>query len=111
MTAAQRQTVKVYIADFRKCTTRTGFYRQLSRAFGVSLPVGGSTSLWKAFCQRIAVISAYQIPVRVRLVGLENIYSHCREDVDALVRVLRAAGERSEALRCEAIVGDAKWPI
>ncbi len=112
MTAVQRQTVKVYIVDFRGCRTRLSFYRKLAQVFGVSLPlVRAGREFWESLCRQLASLARTPNPIRIRLIGIENARSIEAGEIECLLRILRAASARAEDFRAEAIVGDAKWPI
>lgn len=113
MTALERQTVRVFIADFSKCGTKAGFFRLMVLAFGLklsALPTGESV-FWSALCKRLAAVSKGFVPVRVRLSGLENIYSFYPKGVETLLRILRAAEEESPLFRAEVRIGDALWNV
>ncbi len=121
MTAAQRQTVKVYIADFSRVGTKAGFYRRLTAAFGLkasALPVGlgherlvHEQAFWQELCRRVAHIASTQLPVRIRIIGAENVYVQCRVEMDRLLRILRAAEENAQDLRADVKLGNAIWKI
>ena len=119
MTAAQRQTIRVYIGDFTKCATRHTFYRAAARAFGLgnlSLPASSLVPLpinrrefFTSLCRRFTAVANGYLPVRVRLIGLENIYVSCPEEVTTLIRILRALEEKFPNFRAEIRIGNAVW--
>lgn len=111
MTAAMKQTVRVYIANFEGCTGRASFLLRLARAFSIDAARIVKGEVWRALCERIATLGASDIPVRVRVVGLDDAYPALSRECEALLRILRAAGERNECFRAEAVIGDMKWKI
>ena len=111
MTAAVKQTVKVYIANFEGCTNRTSFILRLARAFSIDAAKVLKGQVWHAFCERIASLGAGAYPVHVRVVGLDDAYRSLPMECESLLRILRAAQEGSTAIRADAIVGDRKWRI
>ncbi len=111
MTAAVRQTVKVYTANFEGCTSRIGFVFRLARAFSIDAARVLKGEVWRALCERIAALGAGNYPVRVRLVGLDDAYPTLPFECESLLRILRAAESRSDTFSAEAMVGDRKWKI
>lgn len=111
MTAAMRQTVKVYIANFEGCTGRASFIMRLARAFSIDPSRILKGELWRALCERIAAIGAGDIPVRVRVMGLDDAYPSLSRECETLIRILRAAAEKNECFRADAVIGDMKWKI
>ncbi|MCI8387985.1 MAG: hypothetical protein HFE63_05910 [Clostridiales bacterium] len=114
MTATTRtwgQTMRVYIADFTKCNTKIGFFRVLILSFGLKMTLlaSGSTNIWRGLCEQIAAVTSGFVPVRVRISGLENVYSFYPAGVDTLLRILRAAEEERPLLRTDVRIGDAIW--
>lgn len=105
------QTVRVYIANFEGCNGRASFLMRLARAFSIDTARIIKGEVWRALCERIAGLGASQIPVRVRVVGLDEAYPSLRRECDTLLRILRAAGEMNEGFRAEAVIGHMKWKI
>ena len=111
MTAAVRQTVKVYTANFEGCTSRTGFVFRLARAFSIDVARVIKGEVWRALCERIASLGAGNCPVRVRLVGLDDAYPTLSRECESLLRILRTAENSSDTFSAEAIVGERAWKI
>ena len=111
MTAAMRQTVKVYIADFEGCTGRVSFIMRLARAFKIDTSRIVKGEVWKALCERISTVCASGFPVSVRVVGLDDAYTSLPRECETLIRILRAAKDANECFRAEAVIGDLKWKI
>ena len=111
MTAAVRQTVKVYTANFEGCTSRAGFIFRLARAFSIDVARVIKGEVWRALCERIYVLGAGNSPVRVRLVGLDDAYSALPRECESLLRILRTAENSSDTFSAEAMVGDRTWKI
>ena len=111
MTAVQYKTMKVYLADFSKCSTKAAFYRILALTFGLKLSVLalGGNMFWRAMCENIARISISCIPVKVRISGLETVYSFFPDGVEKFLRVLRAAEENYPLFSADIKIGDAVW--
>ena len=113
MTAAEKQTVRVYIGDFSKCGSRTAFYRTAIRTFGMKntvLPINRK-EFFTELCRRLSAVSSGFIPVRIRLSGLESAYVSCPDEVTTLIRILRAIEENSPLLRTEIRIGNAIWNV
>ncbi len=106
-----KQTVRVYIANFEGCTGRASFLMRLARAFSIDAVRILKGEMWRALCERIALLGSSGIPVRVRVVGLDDAYPSLSRECEALLRILRAAGENNQAFRAEAVIGDMKWKI
>lgn len=111
MTAAMKQTVRVYIADFEGCTTHSGFILRLARAFSIDAARVLKGEVWRALCERVASLAAGDYPVRVRVKGLDDAYPTLSRECESLIRILRAAASKNEAFRAEAMIGDMKWKI
>ena len=111
MTAAMKQTVRVYIANFEGCTTRAGFILRMARAFSIDLSRVLKGEVWSALCERVAALAMGNYPVRVKVVGLDEAYPSLSKECESLIRILRAAQSRNEAFRAEAVVGNMKWKI
>ena len=111
MTAAMTQTVKVYIANFEGCTSRKSFILRLARAFSIDAARVLKGEVWRALCERVASLGAGHYPVRVRVIGLDDAYPTLSRECEALLRILRAAQDRNDSFRAEALVGDRKWKI
>ncbi|MGN1129249.1 MAG: hypothetical protein ACI4T6_09915 [Candidatus Flemingiibacterium sp.] len=104
MTAVQRQTTKVYIADLSKCSTKAGFYRTLARAFGIgeaALDLSGR-SFWNELCRRTAVIASSPYPVRIKITGLSRVNEFFPEGVYYLLRVFNAMESEASDLKANA---------
>ncbi len=104
MTAVQNQTTKVYIANFTNCTTKSGFFRILARAFGMGAGAIGLSdrTFWHELCRRTAVITASPHPVRIKVTGLSTVDEFYPEGVYYLLRVFNAMEEQGEDLRANA---------
>ncbi len=111
MTAAVRQTVKVYTANFEGCTSRAGFIFRLARAISIDAARVIKGEVWRALCERIASLGAGNSPVRVRLVGLEDAYPSLTHECESLLRILRTAQSNCDTFSAEAMVGDRSWKI
>ena len=111
MTAAIRQTLKVYIVDFAGVTTRVGFFMKLVKAFGIDVSNVLKGTVWKAFCGRLDLFSAWGVPVCVRVVGLDDAYSALPGECETLIRILRVAKEQNSCFKADAVIGDMKWKI
>jgi len=111
MTAIQKRTVKVYLVNFRGCSTRAGFFARLARCFGLGASVIWNGSAWRELCRRLSEISNSGYSTRIQLHGLEEVYPRLKNECEALIRILRAAGESAGDLRADAVIGDAKWKI
>jgi len=106
-----KQSLRVYIVNFEGCTTRMGFLMRLARAFKIDTLRVLKGEVWQAFCERISSLGDSDIPVCVRLIGLDEAYTELSRDCDALLRILRAAGSRNTGFRSEAVVGNMKWKV
>ena len=104
MTAVQNQTTKVYIANLSNCTTKSGFFRIIARAFGIGASVLGLSdkAFWHELCRRTAVIAASPYPVRIKVTGLSSVDSFYPEGVYYLLRVFNAMEEEASDLRANA---------
>ena len=111
MTAAVKQTVKVYTANFEGCTSRAGFVFRLARAFSIDAARVMKGEVWRALCERITALGAGKYPVRVRLVGLDDAYPSLPCECESLLRILRTAENSSDTFSAEAMVGDRTWRI
>ena len=111
MTAAMNQTVRVYTVKFDGCNTKFGFLMRLARAFGIDAAKIIKGQVWQAFCEEVNSLAASEMPVCVRLVGLDEAYANVPLECDALLRLLRAANSRCGAFRAEAMVGNMKWKV
>ena len=111
MTAAMKQTVRVYIANFEGCNTRAGFIFRLARAFSIDMTRVLKGDIWRALCERVAALAMGDYPVHVRVVGLDDAYEKLSGECESFLRILRAAQSKSEAFRADAVVGNIKWKI
>ena len=111
MTAAMKQSLRVYIVNFEGCTTKMGFLMRLARAFKLDAARIVKGEVWKAFCERLSSLTASDIPVCVRLVGLDDAYTSVPKECEALLRLLRAACSNCGAFRAEAMIGNMKWKV
>ncbi len=97
--------------NFNGCSTRTGFFARLARCFGLSAAVTFNGHAWKAFCERLSLLTRGEYSVRIRLYGMEQIYNVLPKECETMLRILRAAGKHGIDLRSEAVIGNAKWQI
>ena len=111
MTAAMKQTVRVYIANFEGCSTRAGFIFKLARAFSIDMARVLKGEIWSALCEKVALLAMGDYPVHVRVVGLDNAYEKLSNECESLIRILRAASDKSEVFHADAVVGNMKWKI
>lgn len=111
MTAAMKQTVRVYIANFEGCNTRAGFVFRLARAFSIDMTRVLKGDIWRALCERIALLAMGDYPVHVRVVGLDDVYEKLSGECESLIRILRAASDKGESFHADAMVGNMKWKI
>lgn len=111
MTAATRQTLKVYIVDFAGVNTRVGFFMKLVKSFGIDAANVLKGKVWSAFCARLDMFSAWGVPVCVRVVGLDDAYTAIPKECETLIRILRAAKEANKCFRADVVIGDMKWKI
>ena len=111
MTAAMKQTVKVYTVKFEGCTTKFGFLMRLARAFGIDAAKLIKGQVWQAFCEKVNSLASAEMPICVRLFGLDEAYESVPTECEALLRLLRAANSRCGAFRAEAMVGNMKWKV
>ena len=104
MTAVQNQTTKVYIANLANCTTKSGFFRTLARAFGMGASALGLSdkAFWHELCRRMAVIAASPFPVRIKVTGLSTVDEFYPEGAYYLLRVFNAVEEQNEDLHAQA---------
>lgn len=102
MTAIRNQTTKVYVADLTKCGSRAGFYRIISRAFGINGGFIGENAFWNELCRRVGVIASSPYPVRIRISGLEAAEAIYPEGVLFLLKILNALEETAPDLRAMA---------
>ena len=116
MTAVLSQTIRVYIGDFTKCSNRSAFYRAAALAFGLGklssatlAPTINRRDFFTELCRRLTTAASGNLPVRVRLVGLENVYVSCPGEVTTLIRILRALEEKFPSFRAEIRIGNAIW--
>jgi len=111
MTAAICQTVRIYTVKFEGCTTKLGFLMRLARAFGIEAAKLVKGQVWQAFCEEISSLAADELPVCVRLTGIDEAYESLPAECEALLGKLRWANNKCSAFRAEAYVGNMRWKV